>query len=532
MNGERVMSSEGEVIEIEDLLEEICTQVTILLYVPGKEYLRSLLSHPELREYIYKNREHVEDKLDVKRRTEISLIHHVSPIEVLTDPLYTQFIRSLGEVIKHNFDCPQVNEGFFGSSNYTSIQLAHRLATVNKHIFTTYQKGNPNNIYLIYLIDRDVNIIDIGSRYIDEVRGIYKADSVHFKGLGGTIPLERLCSDVLHSNDDDLESRIRKEIGEDRLLESRLREHLSHSAPKFKDIYEKYNNLGSRDKEELNIYINEPNITFLGTGSTHPTLSRNVSSILFAFPRLECNKGSTPYMLMDCGEGTYLQLIDHFGIEQTNNILSNLKVIAITHSHADHHLGLSSILQHVTQQHNTQIYLIIPDTLHHHYLGQWLSHSQLQSLNIIYTNQLDPQTSQQKMNYQYGTENNNYFPTLTQHIVNANIANLQTKISQTPQLNQFKTFCLAQLGITNFFTVKTLHNIDSFAFVFSGGNWKIVYTGDGYPSINLNYYCKNPTLLITECTLKNDKSTQAKNKRHTYPLLANKISTLYIYIYI
>ena len=41
--------------------------------------------------------------------------------------------------------------------------------------------------------------------------------------------------------------------------------------------------------------------------------------------------------LMDCGEGTYGQLYRHYGSELCLKTLRSLKVVFISHLHADHH---------------------------------------------------------------------------------------------------------------------------------------------------------------------------------------------------
>lgn len=51
-------------------------------------------------------------------------------------------------------------------------------------------------------------------------------------------------------------------------------------------------------------------------------------------------------MLLDCGEGTYGQLIRHFGYERGTEILSRTNIIFVSHIHADHHLGLLNLLKH------------------------------------------------------------------------------------------------------------------------------------------------------------------------------------------
>lgn len=48
-------------------------------------------------------------------------------------------------------------------------------------------------------------------------------------------------------------------------------------------------------------------------------------------------------ILLDCGEGTLSQLYALHGIEKTHNLLRGLRLILITHMHADHH-GVSGYL--------------------------------------------------------------------------------------------------------------------------------------------------------------------------------------------
>ena len=50
-------------------------------------------------------------------------------------------------------------------------------------------------------------------------------------------------------------------------------------------------------------------------------------------------------MLLDCGEGTYGQIVRYFGLEKSIKVLSNLVAVYLSHLHADHHLGLFGLLQ-------------------------------------------------------------------------------------------------------------------------------------------------------------------------------------------
>ena len=45
-------------------------------------------------------------------------------------------------------------------------------------------------------------------------------------------------------------------------------------------------------------------------------------------------------LLLDCGEGTYGQLVRRYG-GATGAVLAGLRLIWISHIHADHHAGLA-----------------------------------------------------------------------------------------------------------------------------------------------------------------------------------------------
>ena len=85
------------------------------------------------------------------------------------------------------------------------------------------------------------------------------------------------------------------------------------------------------------------NITFLGTSSGVPTLTRNVSSLALKLSQ------TAEVWLFDCGEGTQHQLM------KSNIKSSQIKKIFITHMHGDHIYGLSSSTYRVILE-NTKNY--------------------------------------------------------------------------------------------------------------------------------------------------------------------------------
>ena len=79
-------------------------------------------------------------------------------------------------------------------------------------------------------------------------------------------------------------------------------------------------------------------IICLGTGSALPSPYRNVSGTLLRVP------GYGSYLL-DCGENTLGQLKRIFTETELAEIFHDLKLIWISHLHADHHLGISSVIK-------------------------------------------------------------------------------------------------------------------------------------------------------------------------------------------
>ncbi|KAM0679771.1 hypothetical protein GINT2_001942 [Glugoides intestinalis] len=77
-----------------------------------------------------------------------------------------------------------------------------------------------------------------------------------------------------------------------------------------------------------------PSVEFLGTGCAIPSENRNVSAILY--------QTRESAILFDCGEDTLYQIERLHG---ELSVLKRLKMIYISHSHADHMLGIASIVK-------------------------------------------------------------------------------------------------------------------------------------------------------------------------------------------
>ncbi|AFN83131.1 ribonuclease Z [Encephalitozoon romaleae SJ-2008] len=83
----------------------------------------------------------------------------------------------------------------------------------------------------------------------------------------------------------------------------------------------------------------EKAILFLGTGCAIPSKYRNVSSILY--------ESHDAAIMLDCGEDTLFQIHRAYG---GFNVLKKLKAIFVSHSHADHVLGITSALKKISHK--------------------------------------------------------------------------------------------------------------------------------------------------------------------------------------
>ncbi|XP_049868764.1 ribonuclease Z, mitochondrial isoform X2 [Pectinophora gossypiella] len=219
-----------------------------------------------------------------------------------------------------------------------------------------------------------------------------------------------------------------------------------------------------------------PKVVFLGTGSCIPSKTRNTSAIVI---HVDENRS----ILLDCGEGTFGQLVRFYGPKKVNSFLRTLRAIYISHLHADHHIGLIGVLQARRQAYEEISHSDPPDPICLLAPGQivsWLSLYDLQFERI-----------------------RNEF-TL--------IPNQNLLVDSTPELSPA---ILASLGLQQLHTCHVVHCPNAFGVALHISNYKITYSGDTLPCETLVKLGQDSTLLIHEATMEDELADEARMKMHS-----------------
>ncbi|RKP37384.1 beta-lactamase-like protein [Dimargaris cristalligena] len=233
-------------------------------------------------------------------------------------------------------------------------------------------------------------------------------------------------------------------------------------------------------------------ISPLGTGSSHPSKYRNVSANLVKVP----TRGN---MLLDVGENTIGQLYRLLGDSARFNpifqmgfddLFADLHLIYISHMHADHHLGLPSILNHWFQRSQTQ-------------------QGQARNLTVIGPQALLTWLTEYNMVQPLGLSDPNLHLVCTEALFPSGLnANAETRATLLAPLR-------TSLGITDVTVCRAIHCASSYCVALEHEQgWKLSYSGDTRPNPAFVSLGRDSDLLIHESTLEDAMQAEAIAKRH------------------
>eukprot|EP00941_MAST-03F_sp_MAST-3F-sp1_P004562 g4562.t1 len=248
-------------------------------------------------------------------------------------------------------------------------------------------------------------------------------------------------------------------------------------------------------------------VIFLGTTAATPTKHRNCSSIYVTFtsppllPSVRATHSTQQNksfdengFLLDCGEGTFGQLLMRFGIKSARRRIENLQFIWISHKHLDHHGGLLRILEIRSRAlHYKPLVVIGP-----HAVGSFLSECSRYFVKCQHVDEVSPRLPYVFVHCQDFNQINHPLRNLI----------LRPDPSNTSHVPY----------VCNLFSVPVVHCPDSFAAsVFISTGQHIVFSGDTRPCREVVNAAKGATLLIHEATFDDDDDgpTHAQKKRHS-----------------
>ncbi|CDU25176.1 related to TRZ1-tRNase Z, involved in RNA processing [Sporisorium scitamineum] len=260
-------------------------------------------------------------------------------------------------------------------------------------------------------------------------------------------------------------------------------------------------------------------VTTLGTGSAAPSKYRNVISTLIQTP-------SSGTILLDAGESTYGLLRRKFGCrrdgtaaesgslvsQDVDDILRDMRVLFISHIHADHHIGLIRLLlerRKLEPRPEKPLYLIGTGFVHN-YLEEYEQIEKLgldEDVVLVLDDHLDHATgvdpnpsSESSPNATSANGNSRGY----QQARREHVAHVQA-IKQVTGLSHIHTARVVHRG-SHCYGLVLRHTTE---------DWSVAYSGDTRPAPELIAAGKNCKLLIHEATLEDSELEMAIGKGHS-----------------
>lgn len=272
-------------------------------------------------------------------------------------------------------------------------------------------------------------------------------------------------------------------------------------------------------------------IVTLGTGSALPSIHRNVLSNLVRIPYVEDGMTKFNTVLLDGGENTLGALMRNYGHnnrEQFKQIFAELRMIYLSHLHADHHLGIVSVMNawfEANRDNDKKLYLVTP-WQYNHFINEWC--------------QLEEQLSADELNriVHISCEEFTTYPEQKTEQIDSELfeKNYDTKSLKQVALQKvpFSTDhalidqLYLDLRIRDIQTVRAIHchwaYCVSITFDLSKEEqFKVSFSGDTRPNSKFVDIGQDSDLLIHEASLDNELIEEAIAKKHTTVVEAIKV---------
>ncbi|XP_067634811.1 ribonuclease Z, mitochondrial [Eurosta solidaginis] len=460
-NGIDVKLDDGTIVYSKDVSEPSETALSfVFLDIPSEDYLPALQEQTEVFRAVQQ-----------ETQNEVALVVHFTPAHMLGNNCYRAFMKNFTPRTQHLY----LNSPRNQFSGYIAAhRIQYQLNQLNARTFPLLTEALDANLNISSKLKKTKLGEPAKTDEIDVENSTNHAESANDDDTGTElINLNSLTS-----------FHLRPRKGLDRSTEAQLNpsEYIEET-----QVLADFPQLLSKLKSDLEALpppsctAEYPKITFLGTGSCIPNKTRNVSAIMV-------QSTADAYMLLDCGEGTFGQIVRLYGKARAALVIRNLKAIYISHLHADHHIGLIGLLNErraLLQQTDAapaenKVLLFAP-----HQIKPWLN---------FYNERIE------------------------------NIENTYTFIGNADMLHEPMLLgaTRADIGIDAVSTCLVRHCPHSFGVSLtlpaSAGNTepvKITYSGDSMPCEDLVALGRNSTVLIHEATMEDDLLEEARLKMHS-----------------
>lgn len=472
--GKSVTLADGRVINPEDVLSESrMFQKIILVDLPSIDYLPSA----------YK----------ANWGDNVGLVFHFlgESIEPFSQS-YTTFIESFGPGCRHYISHPRYSPDsiVFESSALTSLKLKSLLIdqfniASSSDAKQSFPDTTSNNVKL-FLKGQTLDVISSTQDTPNEIQ-------LTEPGKGGAFDWENLYKTEV----------IPLDLG----LRYTQDQILNKESVSKKSVSKDYS------------LVDQVETITLGTGSALPSKYRNVISSLVRIPFEDENGVRYRSVLLDAGENTLGSIKRMLGNENLETYFQELKMIYLSHLHADHHLGIVSIIKEwykYNSNNNERLYLVTP-WQYNHFIDEWFNVEADRAVvdRITYISCENFLVGKERKeiepidfdSYEIGTEAEKVWP------------------KKIPVRNYDAISALYHdLGIKKLSTCRAIHCIWAYScsitFKTSDNEveslFKVSYSGDTRPNIFsfAEGIGKGSDLLIHEATLENEMVQEAKLKRH------------------
>ncbi|KAJ3428912.1 zinc phosphodiesterase elac protein [Anaeramoeba flamelloides] len=456
--GETIKLKNGQTITRKDVFEGTFEDTTIVfLDIPNKKILNDLLNNKTFKEY------------QTNENLKINYIFYWLNDQIIADKHFQKWIKKFETNTYHLF--LRKKQPFLRPTEFcfrTSIETLRILNMLNYDMYPfTFQPNKKN-------IQKSLEKQEQFKKKFLPKNSVFLQDQliIRFDQTNEEKIIDESLLTIIKRNNERERNAISGIINKMETFKEKF-------SIKNKKLIPKNTNLDQQYKlEEL---FNE--IVFLGTNGAVQSRYKNMSGILLKMT-------SNFNILLDCGEGTYGQLLTLFG-SKIGKILLNIKFIWISHNHSDHSFGLIKLLR------MREYYYKLKFKNYNEYKQPLIIGPKMFSKFVFLRNSITNDLNYCKI-FNYG---------------DINELKLNCKNSENNDL-KFINFQVFN-EIEELVPIPILHIDDSHALVITRNGMKFVYSGDGRPSQELIKSGINAEILIHEATFDSNLSKNAIRTNHS-----------------